>query len=53
MFNTEIWDYSEKPRKLIRIIYNPHDRKPSEIMKEWILPEYWKDCKAYNIKIKR
>jgi hypothetical protein len=46
--DTYIWDYSKVPRQLIRIIYNPYNEPASKVMREWILPGYWKDCKAFN-----
>jgi len=57
MYNTEIWvkaKYSENNiRKLVRIVFNPYGNPAKEILKEWILPEYWHQCIAYNVNIKR
>jgi len=56
MRNTHIWikkAYTRNGiREIVRIVYNPYDRSASEILKEWVLPEFLHQCYAKNYKIK-
>jgi hypothetical protein len=36
----------KKTKSLIRIIYNPYHKKPSEVVKDWILPEFQKEVRG-------
>ena len=46
--NTYIWLKAKYARtgvkELIRIVYNPYNKPANEIMKDWVLPEYWYQC---------
>ena len=56
MYNTEIYvkpEYTELGiKELVRIVFNPYGRPAKDILKEWILPEYWDQCYAINVKCK-
>ena len=35
-------------KELVRIIYNPYQEPAKNIMREWVTPENWYKCYAYN-----
>lgn len=49
---TEIWckkEFSEiRIPTLVRIVYNPCERSAKEVMQDWVLPEFWYQCYAFN-----
>lgn len=44
--NKKVWAEIKEKRthRLLRIIYNPYGKTRKQIIEDWILPEYWKDC---------
>lgn len=52
--NTWIWTKPEYTKygikEIVRIVFNPYNEKPSEILKFWVAPEFHHQCYAYNVK---